>query len=364
LSLSEQSLHFESLGVSFELAPTADSVAVNNGNVDFNGVSIGFNMNLSITPKARFILDVTLPQTRAMDILRALPEAMKDVIEGMRFAGVFSFKGSLMFDLDTPTNTKLTLKPDCSNLHIVSVPKRMDVATLSRDFIQVISLDDEEIKRQIGPDSPDWTPLDDVPPYFVDCLLASEDITFFQHRGFCVSAIRSALVDDLVQGQVVRGASTISQQLAKNLFLSKSKSLSRKLQEAVLTWYLESVLTKQRILELYLNVIEWGPKIYGIRQASMHYFGKPPTDLDLAESAFLVAIIPSPVPWHDKLLEIKKVPQAIERKMKKILKILEVRHTIDADVVQEAMDEPLEFNQETIGNPTPRASSASPHRQR
>ena len=358
--LSEQPALFNSLKIKAKIAYDSQgpTFRADPFTLDINGSTLNLGLDVSLTSPPSVRVDMELPRTKAMDLLRSMPMAMRDKITGMRFAGTFAFKGGLFLDLDDLSKTRLTLKPDCSNLRLVSVPSKMSVETLSRDFIQVIRLDDQEIKRQVGPDSPDWCPLDSIPPYFIDCLLASEDVTFFQHKGFSVSAIRSALVDDLTQDQVVRGASTITQQLAKNLFLSKSKSLSRKLQEAILAWYLEANLTKQRILELYLNVIEWGPKIYGLRQASMHYFGKDPSDLDLAESGFLVAIIPSPVRWHQKILQVKGVPVAIDKKIKKILGVLRTRHVIDDDVVQEALEEPIEFNPETMA--FTRKASTSP----
>lgn len=352
--LCEEPVGFNSLKLNGFLSYDATKKVLNfaNGRLIVNGLKVDISLLVSLAQHPAINLTMDLPRTKAMDLLRNLPAALTTRISGMKFAGTFAFKGMLHLDLDDLAKSSLSLHPDCSNLKLVSVPRKMDVATLSGNFIQTIQTDDEEIKRNIGPDSPDWVPLDDIPPYFIDCLLASEDVTFFKHHGFYTPAIRDALVADLTRHSIVRGASTISQQLAKNLFLSKSKSIARKLQEVVLTWYLESTLSKQRILELYLNIIEWGPHIYGISQASMHYFGIAPSDLDLAEAAFLVTIIPSPIPWHQKCVALHRIPKAIKSKITRLLRILLARKVIDEDVIKEAMEEPIDFNTETIGSAT------------
>jgi membrane peptidoglycan carboxypeptidase len=132
----------------------------------------------------------------------------------------------------------------------------------------------------------------------VRTLLLAEDSAFFSHAGLDLSELPKALAANLTQGGAVRGASTITQQLAKNLFLSREKSLTRKLQELVLAFLPESALGKDRILEIYLNVIEWGPGLHGLRPAARHYFGKEPQQLSPKEMAFLVVLIPGPIKYQ------------------------------------------------------------------
>ena len=142
--------------------------------------------------------------------------------------------------------------------------------------------------------SPDFIALRDVPPLFVRTLLLSEDAGFYGHRGIDLRELPSALLTNWSRGGAARGASTITQQLAKNLFLSRDKEVGRKLQELAITFLLESALGKDRILEIYLNIIEWGPDLRGLRPAARHYFGCEPQALTPAQMAFLVAIIPGP----------------------------------------------------------------------
>jgi len=139
-----------------------------------------------------------------------------------------------------------------------------------------------------------WVSYDRISPWLVRSVLAGEDSRFFDHSGFDWDEIQKAIEKDWEDKGFTRGASTISQQLAKNLFLSTSKNPLRKLHEALITWELERVLGKRRILELYLNVIEWGDGIFGAEAAARHYFDVSVSALGPDQAAFLSAIIPSP----------------------------------------------------------------------
>ena len=150
----------------------------------------------------------------------------------------------------------------------------------------------------VSPTSPDFIALSDVPPLFVRTLLVSEDAGFYGHRGIDLRELPTALLTNWSRGGAARGASTITQQLAKNLFLSRDKEVGRKLQELAITFLLESALGKDRILEIYLNIIEWGPDLRGLRPAARHYFDCEPQALTPAQMAFLVAIIPGPIKYQ------------------------------------------------------------------
>jgi hypothetical protein len=150
----------------------------------------------------------------------------------------------------------------------------------------------------VSPASPDFIALREVPPLFVRALLLAEDTGFYGHRGIDLRELPTALLTNWSRGAAARGASTITQQLAKNLFLSRDKQLGRKLEELAITFLLESALGKDRILEIYLNIIEWGPDLRGLRPAARRYFGREPRDLTPAEMAFLVEIIPGPIKYQ------------------------------------------------------------------
>jgi len=142
-----------------------------------------------------------------------------------------------------------------------------------------------------------WVSADGISINLKKAVLVAEDLSFFNHNGFDTHEMRIA-AREAFQGKRVRGASTITQQLAKNLWLSPSRSPDRKLREIALTRQLERHLSKQRILEIYLNVVEFGPGIYGVEAASRHYYGIPASDLDAERAARLAASLPRPSKWH------------------------------------------------------------------
>ncbi|MDH4153082.1 MAG: monofunctional biosynthetic peptidoglycan transglycosylase [Nitrospira sp.] len=139
-----------------------------------------------------------------------------------------------------------------------------------------------------------WVPLSRISPHLHHAVVAAEDASFFSHEGFDWEGIKDAAMYNLEAGELKRGGSTITQQLAKNLYLSSERSLLRKAREALITYHLEQHLSKKRILELYLNVAEWGQGIYGAEAAAQHHFGKPSLELTADEAAWLAAILPSP----------------------------------------------------------------------
>jgi hypothetical protein len=188
---------------------------------------------------------------------------------------------------------------------------------------------------------PDFIAIGAVPPLFVDALLISEDAGFYGHPGVDVAEIRAAWSDNAERG-TIRGGSTITQQLVKNLFLSREKSYGRKMEEAALALLVDAALPKRRILEIYVNVIEWGPGLYGLVPAARHYFGKSPASLTPKEIAFLVCLIPSPVRYHQAHLAGRAGP-GMEQLMANLLAKLRSVQAIGDEDYAAALDEWLRF---------------------
>jgi monofunctional biosynthetic peptidoglycan transglycosylase len=140
-----------------------------------------------------------------------------------------------------------------------------------------------------------WIPYKSISPHLVRAVLVGEDIRFFRHSGIDWMGVKLALKKNWEEKRFVRGGSSISQQLAKNLFLSPSRNPVRKFHEMIIAWEMEQILGKRRILEIYMNVIEWGDGIYGAEAAARHYFGKSAASLASDEAVFLAAIIPAPL---------------------------------------------------------------------
>jgi len=150
---------------------------------------------------------------------------------------------------------------------------------------------------EICPQSENYMSLKNIAPSFRQVIVVSEDGNFWTHSGFDFFELKNSIQTNLKKGTFARGGSTITQQLAKNLFLSQDKNLLRKLKEAFITVYLEKHLTKNEILEKYLNIIQYGDKLFGIKNASFFYFKKHPSQLLPEESAFLASLLPNPVKY-------------------------------------------------------------------
>jgi len=143
-----------------------------------------------------------------------------------------------------------------------------------------------------------WVPLSKITPYLSKSGLIAEDDKFWNHEGFNYEAIQKAIEKDIKVKKFKFGGSTISQQLARNLYLSPEKTLFRKIREAIITWRMEKALSKRRILELYLNVVEWGHGIFGVEAASRRYYGKTSSELTPQEAARLATVLPNPRRYH------------------------------------------------------------------
>ncbi|MDX1412419.1 MAG: monofunctional biosynthetic peptidoglycan transglycosylase, partial [Nitrospirales bacterium] len=161
-----------------------------------------------------------------------------------------------------------------------------------------------------------WVPLSQIPKHVRLAVLVSEDAAFFSHDGIDWHEVRESMETNWEEGRIVRGGSTITQQLAKNLYLSTSRDPVRKFKELIITWLMENRLTKKRILELYLNSIEWGNGIFGVEAAAQRYFHKPASQLTRVEGARLAAVIPSPLrhrPTEDSDYVTKKTELILHR---------------------------------------------------
>jgi hypothetical protein len=195
---------------------------------------------------------------------------------------------------------------------------------------------------EVSPNSQDFIAVTEVPALFIRTLLIAEDAAFFGHPGIDLTELPKAIATNIARGGAARGASTITQQLAKNLFLSREKSLQRKLKELSYSFLLESTLGKQRILEIYLNIIEWGPGLYGLRPAARHYFGKDPWNLSPRETAFLVSLIPGPVKYQSSI-QGGEVRRGFDTLVNNLLVKMRSIDVISEEAFQAALVETLVF---------------------
>lgn len=258
--------------------------------------------------------------------VNALPEELR--VEPLR---------SLSFDGDFTWAIDLKAKgPDGKPKPIIDfascrVPKTScdPIRALKKPFTYSVYTPDGELtQRTSGPHTPGWLPLA-ATGRMQFAVMNYEDPGFRKHRGFIQGAYFGALSADLTTGKFLRGGSTITMQLAKNLWLRRSKTLGRKVQELFLSMALESCLSKDEIMELYLNVVEFGPRAYGIQAGAEHWFHRPPTELDPVQAFWLASILPNP---HKPGLA--PTPEALER-ASKFMKQL-------ADLGRDIGDSPLD----------------------
>jgi monofunctional biosynthetic peptidoglycan transglycosylase len=207
-----------------------------------------------------------------------------------------------------------------------------DVSHLARENPKETALMRERGEKRIQL----WVPIGQISEPLVQAVLMGEDAGFYGHGGFDLHEIRDAFERNWEEGRTVRGASTITQQLAKNLFLSTERSYSRKIEEAILTLRLEEALSKKRILEIYLNVIEWGDGVYGAEAASRTVFGVSAANLGPAQASLLAAMIPSPI-----RLNPCKSPKQLRTRQERILKWMHGAGRLSDEEHERALSEQL-----------------------
>lgn len=191
-----------------------------------------------------------------------------------------------------------------------------------------------------------WTGLGEISQSAVAAIVVSEDWAFWSHDGYDVRQIKEAIKDDWEAGSFVRGASTITQQVTRNVFLDKDKNLWRKVKELILAIRLEDVVGKKRILETYLNIAEWGEGIFGIRAASRFYFHKSPSALTAKEGAFLAMLLPSPKRYSQSF-KAKQLTVYAEKTVKSILFKMAQAHYITEEDRDREISTPLIFTAES-----------------
>lgn len=289
--------------------------------------------------RARFVV----PPVPCQTALNALPADLTPNMQGFKLKGTFST--DLMVDIDWANLDAVELGGSVGiwACKVLKAPEAIDAKRLEGEFEHVVEIEqDKWVSFVVGPSNPDYVPLYDVSPYVIKSFLTTEDSGFYRHKGFITREFRSALVKNLKEGYFKYGASSITMQFVKNVLLYRQKTLARKLQELYLTWYVEQTLTKDRIMEIYVNVIEFGPGIYGIGPAARHYFGKHPRELNPIEAAFFSSILPSPKRRYMQYCE-GKLSRWGDGKVQRILKVMHERGHLDADEYARAIETPLVF---------------------
>ncbi|WP_036601678.1 biosynthetic peptidoglycan transglycosylase [Olivibacter sitiensis] len=260
--------------------------------------------NMMAHPYAKLTLDsskkvqlgLRMPEQSAQDFFDALPHGLFDNLEGIRVAGKLKYTLDFAIDMNMPDSVKLYSSLDKKDFKINSWGKT-NLSKINAPFVYTPYEYGKPMRNiLVSTENPNFTPIDQISPYLKNAILTAEDPSFFSHKGFVNEAIRNSIATNIKVKSFKRGGSTISMQLVKNVYLGREKTLARKIEEILMVWLIENnrVSSKERMFEVYLNIIEWGRNVYGIGEASRYYFGKSASELNLGESIYLTSIVPKP----------------------------------------------------------------------
>ena len=296
-------------------ALSSSDIIVPNGSIDAN-VFVGKNyvsldsssivrikkitikpyLKYQLYPVKIYTIKVNTDWLNAQDVFDSFPDGMFDSFTGIQVTGKLKYHLHIFLDTSNPDQVQFESALAKDNLNIVKYGKT-DLGKLNNVFVYTPYEKGKPMpSRIIGPQNPDFTKLEDISPNVRNAVMTSEDPSFYTNHGFVEESIRKSIATDIKEKKFKRGGSTISMQLIKNAFLSREKTLARKIEEIMIVWMIENnnVMSKNRMLEVYFNIVEWGRNIYGIGEASQYYFGKSPSELTIGESIYLASILPHP----------------------------------------------------------------------
>ena len=233
-------------------------------------------------------------------LTESLPAPVLGPLADVATTGSWDYRLRLDLDCARPDSVDFAADVIPHGLRLDPGATRLDLLRLDQPFTAHIHLPRGRIvDRELSSANPHFRPLDRIDPFLVSAVVTNEDGAFFRHRGFNTESVKEAIAENLKAGAYRRGAGTITMQLARNLWLGHERTLSRKAQEVMLAWALEHLtgLSKQRLLEIYLNIIEWGPDVHGADEAAEYYFGHDAGRLTIDEALFLTVLVPSPGKW-------------------------------------------------------------------
>lgn len=253
-------------------------------------------LKYTLSPNKIYEVKLNAPEQDAQELLNAFPQGLFESLEGLKVSGKVQYALNFYLDSSEPDSVKFNSGLTPIKFKITKLGK-IDLQKINGPFVYTPYEYGKPMRDiMIGPSNPNYTPLSAVSSNFKNAILTSEDPSFFSHKGFVQESIRKSFAVNFKEKKFVRGGSTISMQLVKNVFLSRKKTLARKAEEILIVWLIENnrLVTKNRMLEVYFNIIEMGQNVYGIGEATRHYFGKSPSELNIGEGIFLANIVPRP----------------------------------------------------------------------
>lgn len=248
-------------------------------------------------PSKIYDLQVRTEWQQANDFFGSLPTGLFENLDGIKAQGELKYKMKFHLNKDSLEQVVFNSDLDASKDFKIVQWGNTNIQKINGSFVHTVYEYGKPVRTfTVGPSNPFYAPISQISRHLRNAILTAEDAGFYSHKGFHEEAFRQAIIKNIEEGEFARGASTISMQLVKNVFLSRKKTVARKVEEAIIVWLIENqnLVSKNRMFEVYLNIIEWGPNVYGAKDASRFYFGKQPDELNLNEAIFLTSIIPSP----------------------------------------------------------------------
>ncbi len=328
---------------SFRLNSKLDRLEVLDGHMDWGAIDVAYDGYLEdMSMDSTFFLHAAMSEIDCQRTWRSLPSGMLGPYRNIEFEGKWApsmefylpiwrpralrldFEGYEDLCVPTDMNVPKDMRPEFVEVRSVAPtgphrfagkddftgPILSDVFWLNRPFVKRVieGVSSEEVVVSVGPGLPTYVPIEALPAWVGGAAYLSEEILFYTGDGISLGLIKKALRLNLEKGRFVYGGSTVTQQLVKNLFLTRDKTLSRKLQEALISWRITDQISKDRVLELYLNCIEFGPDIYGIGPAAQYYFQKDARNLSPLEAVFLAMLKPNPL-YGARVIQRRKTPE-------------------------------------------------------
>ncbi len=272
------------------------TVTLNDVLIGRQGIFARVNAKVTSEPQTAVDLSISLPDTPIQSLIDVLPYGLIPKVKGALVEGSVGFDFVLNADPAQPEAARVDPGIRIAGYSLIQDPPGASIKGLKTGGYTHQVKRNGTVIREIflSPTNPQYVPYTQISEKLRQAVIKAEDIGFFSHSGFNLDSLKRALTQNLTSNGYVQGGSTISMQLVKNLYLSGERTLSRKIQEAILTYALEQELSKENIFEIYANIIEWGVDVYGIHEAASHYFSKSPAALTQEEANRLASIIPNP----------------------------------------------------------------------
>ncbi|MEG1865999.1 MAG: biosynthetic peptidoglycan transglycosylase [Bacteroides sp.] len=315
-ALSPEVIHLDRGQVAYQVNVTPRSLELDSTTaVQFNRLAFHPYLRAEkLHQQWHFTASLRKPWFPADELFGSLPKGLFSNLDGILTSGSLAYTFLLDVDFAHLDSLKLVSELKEKDFRIVHYGAT-NLNKMSEEFSYTAYENGLPVRTfTVGPSWEHFTPLDSISPLLRMAVMQSEDGAFFYHHGFLPDAMREAIIHDLKVRRFARGGSTITMQLIKNVFLNRNKNFARKLEEALLVWLIETkhLTSKERMYEVYLNIAEWGPLVYGAQEAAAFYFDKRPSQLTAEESIFLASIIPKPKHFRRSFTDDMKLKENME----------------------------------------------------